>query len=192
MNLYGLNGNDAVNHIDSLGHMTQDDIRQEKRKLEDKYKDKCCWFFCNHLNLKMDLNGYVDAGNPKSIVWGQVTPHFDACVAEVHYFWWTCYHGSEENPTTVDPHLFGWEAYDSTKYFYAANPGIWGSLGWEPPHSGDPLHIAMEVQALVVVCYEGKYSVQQPTVDRGLQWTWDGHYQQWSGPADEPGAIGQQ
>ena len=192
-NLYAFTDNDAAGNIDALGNITEDAIRQKKSELENKYKNKCCSDLCSFARPSIDLKGYPGgSGNPETVI-GMLTSDLGPCVAEVHYYWWTCYAGSAENPETLDPHLYGWEAYDGTKYSYSAFPGLPATINWAPKHGGDPLHIDMEAEALVVICYEGKYAVLN-IYSKGLQWTWlwkSPWNGQWAGPKPEPGAIGQ-
>jgi hypothetical protein len=112
--------------------------------------------------------------------------NFDACVFEAHFFWWDCYLGSSEVPKNPDPHNGGWQASNSTTFEDTEIPPIpWGIIGWQPSGIGDPLRLAMECRALVVICFDGKYAVEDIPAMPGLLWNWDEQNRVWSGPTDE-------
>jgi RHS repeat-associated protein len=181
LNLYAFKGNDPIDYFDVLGDMTQSEIDNIKAHLLEKYAGKCCSKTCDHCRLFLTLSGSSIRGR---YVTAKVKPDFDACVAEVHYFWWTCYQSAEESHGADNGRAQGWQEAGTSYTYYADPPWYTIMFGINGP--GDPAHLAMEAQALVVVCFQGQYSVQVAAAN-GVQYTWDNSHLTWTGPGPEPG-----
>ena len=196
INLYGMVGNNLVSLIDVLGHapgngdpiFSEQDIKDEAKKLNDQYKDECCFSFVSGNELKsVSLKGSPSGATVTMTL--NSTLIGNASILKI--YWWDCVTAQSysSNPTanrdwySNSYYLGGTSKVDNHTGKYPPTPTIWNLN----PDPYDSAHWDWRAYVIYKACVNGKSKVGY-AVTSDFLWAWGvrGGSPSWIGPTKVP------
>jgi RHS repeat-associated protein len=192
LNLYGMVGNDPINHIDPLGLMTDELRDTEIKKLKDSIEAQqipCC--LCNKTKAvgAVDLQSIEVSGDWATVAAKYVVTDGDCPFKVVGYYWWNCFRAHDEaGKAGALPTGIGGETDDQPWKHYGWQPGGYfdyegahGLAGWLGGAIWDSNHWGWMATVVYQYCdkQKGIMSVGSRTAPE-KQYTWSHWYQTWT------------